>query len=33
MDEQGMEFVAFHGAGRPVPYLWNGMFMVFRKVG
>jgi 2-polyprenyl-6-hydroxyphenyl methylase/3-demethylubiquinone-9 3-methyltransferase len=28
---QGFEFVAFHGAGRPIPYLWSGMVMVVRK--
>jgi 2-polyprenyl-3-methyl-5-hydroxy-6-metoxy-1,4-benzoquinol methylase len=31
MTEQGMEFIAFEGAGRPVPFLWNGMLLVFRK--
>lgn len=30
-EEHGFEFVAFHGAGRPIPYLWKGMMMVFRK--
>ena len=30
-EEQGFEFVAFHGSGRPIPYLWKGMLMVFRK--
>jgi 2-polyprenyl-6-hydroxyphenyl methylase/3-demethylubiquinone-9 3-methyltransferase len=29
-EERGFEFVAFHGAGRRIPYLWNGMLMVFR---
>jgi len=28
---QGFEFVAFHGAGRGIPYLWRGMMMVVRK--
>ena len=30
-EQQGFEFVAIEGAGRPIPYLWNGMVMVFRK--
>jgi 2-polyprenyl-3-methyl-5-hydroxy-6-metoxy-1,4-benzoquinol methylase len=30
-EEQGFEFVAFHGAGRPIPGLWKGMLMVFRR--
>src|SRR5207253_2552797 len=30
-EELPFEFVAFRGAGRPIPYLWNGMIMVFRK--
>jgi len=30
-EQQGFEFVAFEGAGRPIPFLWNGMMMVFRK--
>jgi len=30
-ERQGFEFVAFQGAGRPIPFLWNGMIMVFRK--
>ena len=29
--EFGFDVMAFHGAGRPIPYLWNGMMMVFRK--
>jgi 2-polyprenyl-3-methyl-5-hydroxy-6-metoxy-1,4-benzoquinol methylase len=31
LTQQGFEFVAFHGAGRRIPYLWNGMIMVVRK--
>jgi 2-polyprenyl-3-methyl-5-hydroxy-6-metoxy-1,4-benzoquinol methylase len=31
--ELPFEFVAFEGAGRPIPYLWNGMLLVFRKKG
>ena len=30
-ERQGFEFVAFEGAGRPIPFLWKGMMMVFRK--
>ena len=30
-EEQGFEFVSFHGAGRSIPFLWKGMMMVFRK--
>lgn len=29
--EQSFEVIGFSGAGRPVPYLWNGMVMVARK--
>ena len=29
--EQGFEVVGFDGAGRPIPYLWNGMVMTGRK--
>ena len=29
--ERNFEFVSFVGAGRPIPYLWNGMMMTFRK--
>jgi 2-polyprenyl-3-methyl-5-hydroxy-6-metoxy-1,4-benzoquinol methylase len=31
LTDQGFEFVAFHGTGRRIPYLWNGMVMVVRK--
>lgn len=31
LEEQGFEFVAFHGAGRRIPFLWKGMIMVVRK--
>jgi 2-polyprenyl-3-methyl-5-hydroxy-6-metoxy-1,4-benzoquinol methylase len=31
MTDQGFEVVAFEGAGRRIPFLWNGMMMVFRK--
>jgi 2-polyprenyl-3-methyl-5-hydroxy-6-metoxy-1,4-benzoquinol methylase len=30
-EEQGLTFVAFEGAGRPIPFLWKGMLMVFRR--
>ncbi|RYX84079.1 class I SAM-dependent methyltransferase [bacterium] len=30
-EQQGFEFVNFEGAGRPIPYLWKGMMMTFRK--
>lgn len=30
IEENGFEFVAFHGAGR-LPYCWNGMVMVARR--
>jgi 2-polyprenyl-6-hydroxyphenyl methylase/3-demethylubiquinone-9 3-methyltransferase len=29
--EQSFEVVGFDGAGRPIPYLWNGMVMTGRK--
>ena len=29
--EEGFEVIAFHGAGRRIPYLWSGMAVVFRK--
>jgi len=29
--EQSFEVIGFNGAGRPIPYLWNGMVMVARK--
>jgi 2-polyprenyl-3-methyl-5-hydroxy-6-metoxy-1,4-benzoquinol methylase len=29
--QHGLQFLGFEGAGRPVPYLWKGMMMVFRK--
>ena len=32
-EEQGFEFLYFKGAGRPIPYLWNGMIMAFRNKG
>ena len=28
---QGFDYIAFHGAGRKIPYLWKGMVMVVRK--
>jgi 2-polyprenyl-6-hydroxyphenyl methylase/3-demethylubiquinone-9 3-methyltransferase len=31
LKEQSFEVVGFSGAGRPIPYLWNGMVMVARK--
>src|SRR5262249_30613530 len=31
LETHGFEYVAFHGAGRPIPYCWNGMIMVARK--
>jgi 2-polyprenyl-6-hydroxyphenyl methylase/3-demethylubiquinone-9 3-methyltransferase len=31
VEERAFEFVAFRGAGRRIPFLWNGMLMVFRK--
>lgn len=31
MVEQSYEVVSFQGCGRPIPYLWNEMMMVFRK--
>ncbi len=31
LTEQGFEYLAFHGAGRKIPYLWSGMVMVVRK--
>ena len=31
--EQSFEIVGFNGAGRGIPYLWNGMVMVARKPG
>ncbi|HEY1787234.1 MAG TPA: class I SAM-dependent methyltransferase [Verrucomicrobiae bacterium] len=30
-EEQNFENVSFYGAGRPVPFLWNGMAMSFRN--
>lgn len=30
-EHAGFEFVAFEGCGRPVPFLWQGMMMVFRN--
>ena len=32
-EEQQFEFVQFIGSGRPIPFLWNSMVMVFRKSG
>lgn len=29
--EHSFEVIGFSGAGRPIPYLWNGMVMVARK--
>jgi len=29
----GFEFVAFHGRGRPIPFLWKNMVLVVRKPG
>lgn len=29
--EQSFEIVGFHGVGRGIPFLWNGMVMVARK--
>jgi 2-polyprenyl-3-methyl-5-hydroxy-6-metoxy-1,4-benzoquinol methylase len=29
--EQSFEVIGFSGAGRPVPYLWNGMVMIARR--
>lgn len=29
-EEQDFELINFYGAGRPLPYLWNGMGMSFR---
>lgn len=31
MLEQSYEVISFEGCGRPVPYLWSGMMMVFQK--
>lgn len=31
LEEQGFEFVAFHGTGRKIPWFWSGMLMVARK--
>jgi len=31
LTEQVFAFVAFHGAGRKIPYLWSSMVMVVRK--
>lgn len=31
MIEQNFEVVAFEGCGRPLPWLWSGMMMIFRK--
>lgn len=30
-EEQGFERIAFYGAGRPIPFLWNGMALAFRQ--
>ncbi|MBI4470315.1 MAG: class I SAM-dependent methyltransferase [Acidobacteria bacterium] len=30
-EQAGFTFIAFEGAGRPVPFLWNGMMMVFQR--
>lgn len=30
-ETHGFEFVAFEGAGRPIPFLWRNMIIVFRK--
>jgi 2-polyprenyl-3-methyl-5-hydroxy-6-metoxy-1,4-benzoquinol methylase len=32
-EDTGFEFVSFQGAGRPIPYLWRNMIMVFRRPG
>lgn len=29
--KQGLESIAFHGAGRRIPFMWSGMAVVFRK--
>lgn len=31
LTEAGFEFVAFHGCGRPIPFLWKNMVIVVRK--
>jgi cyclopropane fatty-acyl-phospholipid synthase-like methyltransferase len=31
MQEQSYEVVSFEGCGRPIPFLWSAMMMVFRK--
>jgi 2-polyprenyl-3-methyl-5-hydroxy-6-metoxy-1,4-benzoquinol methylase len=33
LTEQGFEFVAFHGTGRRMPFLWSGMVIVVRRPG
>jgi 2-polyprenyl-3-methyl-5-hydroxy-6-metoxy-1,4-benzoquinol methylase len=30
-EEQNFEFIKFYGAGRAIPFLWNGMVMAFRN--
>lgn len=30
-EEHGFKFVAFHGAGRKIPFFWKGMLVVFQK--
>ena len=30
-EQAGAEFISFHGCGRGIPGLWNGMLMAFRK--
>ena len=31
LESSGFKYVAFHGAGRRIPYCWRGMVMVVRK--
>jgi len=33
LTEAGFEFVAFHGRGRPIPFLWKNMVRIVRKPG
>ena len=33
LTEAGFEFVAFHGRGRPIPFLWRNMVLIVRKPG
>jgi 2-polyprenyl-6-hydroxyphenyl methylase/3-demethylubiquinone-9 3-methyltransferase len=32
LEQNGFDFVAFHGVGRPIPYCWRGMLMVARRL-